>query len=200
MGIEVTEVLSERNYAAGYVIRKELWSHGDGEPTEMKVAYTPSGDYIGDSKDAYSLCKTRGIKPEKTNRNHCVCSIGFCESEQKWYGWLHRAIYGFGIGSEVKRGDCAYHPTDREDFVLDMIRFWTDEYHIGVNGGHTEEDGLAGVYVSWVTSDKVPNERIKGKVSGVFQPYPDTCGKGEWTATTLDEAREMACDFASGVS
>ena len=33
-----------------------------------------------------------------------VCDIGFSTSEQKWYGWSHRAIYGFGIGHEVKKG------------------------------------------------------------------------------------------------
>lgn len=26
--------------------------------------------------------------------------------EQKWYGWSHRAIYGFGIGDIVEEGDC----------------------------------------------------------------------------------------------
>jgi hypothetical protein len=26
----------------------------------------------------------------------------------KWYGWSHRAVYGFGIGDKVKTGDCAY--------------------------------------------------------------------------------------------
>ncbi len=200
MSIEVTEILSERNYAAGYVVRTELWEHGDDEPTKMKVAYTPSGDYIGDSIWAYRLCNTRGIKPEKTNRNHCVCCIGFCESEQKWYGWSHRAIYGFGIGSEVKRGDCAYHSTDRDDFLLDMVRFWTEDNHIDVVGERTTESGLDGVYVSWTYSDDVPNIKIRGGISGVFNPYPETWGKGEWTAKTLEEAREMACDFAESVS
>lgn len=33
--------------------------------------------------------------------------LGFSEAEQKWYGWA-RGIYGFGIGSKVKKGDCAY--------------------------------------------------------------------------------------------
>ena len=37
------------------------------------------------------------------------CGVGFSEDEQKYYGWSHRAIYGFGIGSKVKRGDCAYN-------------------------------------------------------------------------------------------
>lgn len=63
-----------------------------------------------------------------------IHSIGFSEKEQKWYGWSHRAIYGFGIGSKVKKGDCAY----------------------------TEE-------------------------------------RGEWTAKTLEDAKQMAMDFAKGV-
>ena len=31
--------------------------------------------------------------------------VGFSPKEQKWYGWSHRAIYGFGIGSEVDSPD-----------------------------------------------------------------------------------------------
>ena len=30
--------------------------------------------------------------------------IGFSEKEQKWYGWSHRAIYGFKIGDKCKEG------------------------------------------------------------------------------------------------
>jgi hypothetical protein len=29
-------------------------------------------------------------------------SIAFSEKEQKWYGWSHRTIYGFGVGHHVK--------------------------------------------------------------------------------------------------
>jgi hypothetical protein len=73
-----------------------------------------------------------GIK-KQTMPGHNVPSIGFSEKEQKWYGWSHRAIYGFGVGSKVKKGDCAYN------------------------------------------------------------------GK-EWTAKTLDDAKQMAIDFANDVS
>jgi len=30
--------------------------------------------------------------------------LGFSEKEKKWYGWSHRATYGFGVGHEVKKG------------------------------------------------------------------------------------------------
>ncbi len=48
----------------------------------------------------------------KIHSSDDTASIGFSDSEQKWYGWSHRAIYGFGIGEKIKKGNCAYvdHP------------------------------------------------------------------------------------------
>ena len=63
-------------------------------------------------------------------------SIGFSESEQKWYGWSHRAIFGFGIGSKVTQEDCGYRATDKDDFLADMVRFWTERDHEDVTGWH----------------------------------------------------------------
>ena len=57
-------------------------------------------DYVGSLADALSLAH-RGIKPEKIASRCASCTIGFCQREQKWYGWSHRAIYGFGVGSVV---------------------------------------------------------------------------------------------------
>jgi len=120
-------VISERKYKAGYVVKNQ--QHSDFDVT-YKTAYTPEGHYIGNPKDAYHLCKKRGIKPELRTPSSNVCSIGFCEREQKWYGWSHRAMFGFGVGSKVKAGDCGYVPTDLEDAKRDAIRFWSgDEHH-----------------------------------------------------------------------
>ena len=121
-------VLSTRKYKAGFEVREELVQTNfeavpmsepitadmqelidvitSKEHVIVKSAYTPNGDYIGDPKTAHYLIVKKGIKPEKANSTHKVCSIGFCEKEQKWYGWSHRAIFGFGVGSEVKEGDC----------------------------------------------------------------------------------------------
>ena len=41
-------------------------------------------------------------------------NIGFCEKEQKWYGWSHRAIYGFGVGSKITKDSAAYKPDKGE--------------------------------------------------------------------------------------
>lgn len=71
----------------------------------MKSAYNLKGDYIGSPKTARMLWK-KGINPELANPEDKTCSIGFCEKEKKWYGWSHRAMYGFGIEHIVKKGSC----------------------------------------------------------------------------------------------
>jgi len=135
-----------------------------------------------------------------------IC-IGYNPTEKKWYGWSHRAIYGFGIGSKCKKGDCGYKPSNKEDFRDSCLSFWGDsEYSIGddkVEFGKGEDyDGkiVDGVIVTYTYNDKVPNKSIRGTTYANFSPFPKKWGKGEWTAKTMEEAKEMAIDFAESVS
>ena len=80
-----------------------------------------------------------------------------------------------------------------------------EENHVNTKGVHQvqiDKTGRkeSGVYVSWTYSDKVPNKKIRGQISGVFNIYPERYGKGEWEAKTLEDAKQMAIDFAGGVS
>ncbi len=71
---------------------------GDGK-LPMKLAYNPSGEWIGDPKTVLRLAKKYGIRIwEKRTPSSCVCTIGFSPETQKWHGWSHRAICGFEIG------------------------------------------------------------------------------------------------------
>ena len=134
-------ILATRKYKAGYEVREELVQTNfeavpmsepitadmqdlidvitSKEHVIVKSAYTLNGDYIGNNKNAHYLIVKRGIKPEKVNPTHNVCSIGFCEKEQKWYGWSHRAIFGFGVGSEVKEGDCCASSGYTEEYLAE---------------------------------------------------------------------------------
>jgi len=185
----------------------------------MKSAYTfPDGYYIGGPKDAYNLCARRGIKPQLRTDNSKTCSIGFCDKESKWYGWSHRAIYGFGIGSTVKKGNCGYSPANKKEFIemtkqdsefkklknLKIIRTSTKQYKL-----YAALKGKEGIIVSWdpIECEKgkcysspwaFNSETIKDEL--MFIPYPDKWGKGTWTAKTLDDAKIMAEDFAESVS
>lgn len=55
-------------------------------------------ELLNESKD---FKEKHGIKVVQTG-------LGFSEKEQKWYGWSHRAYYGFGIGHKVKKGHVGY--------------------------------------------------------------------------------------------
>lgn len=136
-----SETLFIRQYPKyGYEVRTEMVSHpDDSEPIEMLNAYTLSGAYIGNTSCARTLCADMGIAPETIDADHKVCSIGFCDAEQKWYGWSPREISGFGIGSPAK------------------------------NERKTEH-----------SSPKTWHRR--------------------WTARTLDDAKQMAIDFANSVA
>ena len=133
--------------------------------------------------------------------NGRTACIGFNPKEQKWYGWSHRALYGFGVGSTCKKGDCHYLPDTKEAFIEDSVNFWEDsEYHVYTIAEESEENGVPGVSVSWEYNNKVPNTQLRGTISGCFIPFPEKYGKGEWTAKTLADAKQMAIDFAQGVS
>jgi len=111
-GFKVKSVV-EQVIKPGYTLQKEIVDDtdfgGDGA-MEMESCYSLySGLYMGSPKMAKFLCEKMGIReiqPRTSNSN--ICSIGFNEAEQKWYGWSHRAICGFGIGDKIfnrKYGD-----------------------------------------------------------------------------------------------
>lgn len=181
---------------------KEVKMGFEDDPDATMTSYFSKvdGGYIG-SKDTVDMLTRYGIIPQRAKPTNKVCSIGYNHTEEKWYGWSHRAIYGFGVGSEVKKGDCAYTPTDWADFLDYSIRFWSDEYKINVTAVKSvDEEGIDCAAVSWTYSNDIPNEKLRSQISGVNMYPPEAWGKGEWTAKTLSEAKQMAIDFADGVS
>jgi len=113
------KLLKTWKYKAGYHVRyEEISGHmaRGGPPFVMRSAYTPDGQYIGSPKDARFLVVKMGIRPEKARPENNVCSVGFCEKNQKWYGWSHRAIADFGIGDKLFEANWP-EATDETPFV-----------------------------------------------------------------------------------
>lgn len=145
---------------------------------------------------------------------HISHGFGFSTHHQAWFGWSHRAIASFKIGSEVKKGDCAYQPLSKEDFIEDIKRFWS------IDDGIWEECETPDITCTTILlserecisedHDNILGYELKCKTvfkgadrdyeSTYFTPYPDAWGKGEWTAKTLEDARQMAIDFRDDVS
>lgn len=98
MKMKIKQILTRRRYKKGFEVRTELWEDPAGQEIEMVSAYNLAGDYIGTLYFAFYLIDRVGVLPELASPEHRVCSVGFNAREQKWYGWSHRYICGFGIG------------------------------------------------------------------------------------------------------
>jgi len=127
--------------------------------------------------------------------------VGFSPKENKWYGWSHRAIYGFQIGSTCKKGDCHYRAANIEDEIEAAILFWSDNGRFDVKAKHLPDTQV--ITVSWLNDVTEANKKLVGNViagGNVDCHYEIPFGHGEWTAKTLEDAKQMAIDFNKGVS
>ena len=206
----ITEVVRQRT-ESGYLVREELiddseWG-GDGALPMTNCYCLSSGVWIGDENTAKYLCETRGLRAfEKRTEQSCGASIAFQPDEQKWYGWSHRAIYGFGVGSTCKRGDSHYTPSTVEELYEDHVTAGYDRALLEQGVGYLRVHDSAAipddtpVDVAGLSNVAKPVELAVVPKSPRLRYYDISIGKGEWTATTLDEAKQMACDFAESVS
>jgi len=189
-------VIKVRKFQVGYETRTEIYDDSDCGGSgrfEMKTAYTPSGDYIGSPKLAHMLCSKYGIAPELASKDNSVCSIGYSAGYRKWYGWSHRAFFGFNVGSTCRLGDCHYQASNPKEFAAQTIEFWFDE--------NIHEKITYKMHNDHIILDYVLKENVKSSVyRDNRHDFPKTWGRGEWVARTMDDAKQMAIDFAEGVS
>jgi len=149
--------------------------------------------FVGLEKDVKFLTD-REITEELTH------GVGFSPKDKKWYGWSHRAIYGFEIGSTCKKGDCHYNGSTLKEQEDDAIRFWKEDHHKNVRcEGVTEESSEKYFDIKWDYTNDVPNEKLRGTIGGCLH-HIKPLGRGEWTAKTMEDAKQMAVDFNEGVS
>lgn len=77
------------------------------------------GGYIGGESEFKFLTKKKKlILIQKAESKHNTCSIGYSIKENKWYGWSHRAIYGFTIGDEVHEDDLTSKTGFVEEYAI----------------------------------------------------------------------------------
>ena len=84
-----------------------FWPDGDGDVPLSEMSQD-------DFRKKYGIEQFEFPYPDSQIRH-----IGFAPKDQKWYGWSHRAIYGFKVGDKVKPGDVVapdpeYPRPDRE--------------------------------------------------------------------------------------
>ena len=190
-----------------------------GEPCVIYLSRTDNS-YVGmegqlEDKEFFA---EHGIEQLQTNgdpgQRHAA-NTGFSPAEQKWYGWSHRAIFGFGIGHTVKKGDCNYIADNPEELIDDHANFFADISPESADRHRAECQILpdrSGIRILPAPL-KIPVaeslDELEAAMDGSID-LPETdiagdyriekCGRGEWSAKTLDDCKQMAIDFAESVS
>lgn len=182
------KILRSRFFKAGYELRTGIVDGNEygGKDFEMTSAFNMRGNYIGNSKDAHRLCVKRGILPELRTPNQNVCSVGYSHKNGKWYGWSHRAIFGFKVGSECLIGSCGFRARNKTEFYKFIKFSYSGKFYKFIR----RPRGIRVLFSNQKTNTTMSH----------MEYYPKEWGRGEWIAKTMIEAREMACDFAEGVS
>lgn len=196
-----------------------------------KVAYLTPSDMEGVSGDQYlskfdnSYITLAGMEDkvqylaDREITENLTHGVGFSPKDNKWYGWSHRAIYGFSIGSTCKEGDCHFTPKTPEELIESHASFFADISDKCYKGKLAEcqiLDDRSGirilhtpVEISVVEKESDLDDLISGEACpedfGKVNLFENDfsiihCGRGEWVAKTMEDAKQMATDFNSGVS
>lgn len=145
--------------------------------------------------------------------------VGFSPKDNKWYGWSHRAIYGFTIGSTCEQGDCHYTASTTDKLIDDHANFYADISEESARK-HRDEcqilDDKSGIRILHAPlnvpmADSIEHALDLMESENFTKGMKDTdinknnfsiikCGRGEWVAETMEDAKQMAIDFNESVS
>ena len=146
--------------------------------------------HVGLEKDLKFLAKLEITE----NLSH---GLGYSPLSGQWYGWSHRGIYGFKVGSTCRKGDVHYKAANLEDEMERALEFCKNEYREDIKVEFVK-DGL--LYVSWKHTKDHPSKKLKELISGMHWNYDPKFGRGEWDAKTMEDAKQMAMDYRDGIS
>lgn len=90
-----------------YIIRDETVESPDGikaHDLRWKMAYSEMGLFIGPSREAWRYWKRYGIERfYNASGSGTTANVGWSPTKKKWFGWSHRAIYGFKTKKQAVR-------------------------------------------------------------------------------------------------
>lgn len=109
--------LRDYNLKFSYVFWDDI-PPSDGVYFGTDLVSNIDGVSIGNCLTTFNLLKKGIIHFEPARPEDNICSIGYSPKQEKWFGWSHRAICGFGIGYVAREGDC----TTTSGYVSDYIK------------------------------------------------------------------------------
>lgn len=126
---------------------------------------------------------------------------GYGCSADAWYAWDNNNLHKFAVGTVVTKGNVAFRPSNKEDFVERTVNFWKTPIANGVciysdvYAKDITDEGFKVVCRWSLDPSVVVIKFFRGKETEHEYLFPESFGKGEWTAETMEDARAMAEDF-----
>ena len=170
---------------------------------DMQNVRASDGSYVGNwgpsgANQLRWMARAGIFTPMRADPGDNCASIGRAtlgKNAGKWVGWSHRAAAAFGIGSTVKIGDCAFVPADRADQHAAAVLWYADGQQ---NLSITDHDD--GLHIEYDTEYDAGAKKGTTFHTSTVDPWLEKWGRGAWTAKTDEDAKQMAIDFANGVS
>ena len=100
----------------------------------------------------------------------------------------------------MKKENVAYNPSTAEDYEENYIRFWSYGANDYIENIFIDERTEDGFYLTTKYNDKMPILSLRGILIKKFVEYPKSYGNGEWKAETIEDAKEMAINYADNIS
>lgn len=129
------------------------------------------------------------------------CMIGYSKIKKQWFGWNDISIRGFKVGSKIEKGNIGFTPRNKEECLEEALDFFLSRNGKLLNCKYDVENKNFGMGLMFEYEDmcgyKSRNKNRKNNLKRYKQwiPYPKW-GKGEWKAKTMEDAKQMAIDFA----
>lgn len=112
---------------------------------------------------------------------------------EEWDAFTDRGIKAyFKIGSTCKKGDIHFVPSNQDEFIEQEIEFWKWK------GFEVEDALLIQVHRQVRLKLSIGNGSFK-KITFHYAPLPQSYGRGEWTAETLEDAKQMCIDYLTNL-
>lgn len=96
----------------------------------------------------------------------------------------------FQIGSTCKKGDIHFVPSNEQEFIEQEIEFWKGK------GFDVQECKVGDLGFEFKM--RIANGRF-GKGITHYAKLPQSYGRGEWTAQTLEDAKQMCIDYLTNL-
>lgn len=96
----------------------------------------------------------------------------------------------FQIGSTCKKGDIHFVPSNEQEFIEQEVEFWKWK------GFEIEAVNIGSIGIELVMT--LANGQSKKKAYHLAKS-PQSYGRGEWTAETLEDAKQMCIDYLTNL-